>query len=391
MTSTFGSAWADLRLAPEDPTGAMDRNSTRPRLSPPPSSRPRPCSKRQIKAYQSTGTLVARISSLQQDMKTTPTAAGWTRLARLLEAEGKPPEAAAAIGEATRIDPKSVPAWVTMARLREAAGDILGSVDALRMLTTIDRRSRTDYLTGIAKLEARLGRRGPALEAGRELLAAAPGNPDNHQFLRRNSASASTNPTRGSTPSAGPPGLTRPTPRRCSPWPRTCLASSAPRKRSNCSGEPSPGRLRLTASSPSSPDWPINTCRGNQLDRLIGRLERELREPNQQRELSLCLAQAHAASGDYATARLELERLLSTNARDGHLLVQLSNLAEQEGDISSAAKYQKQALDIAPNAEASGRLASLYLKAGEVNEAEGVWSRLATENQEPTRVHGCRR
>ena len=62
----------------------------------------------------------------------------------------------------------------------------------------------------------------------------------------------------------------------------------------------------------------------NQLDRLLSRLERELREPNQQRELSLCLAQAHASAGDLGSARVELERLIATNPRDTQLLSQLS-------------------------------------------------------------------
>src|SRR5439155_3541787 len=36
--------------------------------------------------------------------------------------------------------------------------------------------------TNVAKLESRLGRKEPALQAGRDLLAAAPGNPDTYKF-----------------------------------------------------------------------------------------------------------------------------------------------------------------------------------------------------------------
>jgi len=340
---------------------------------------------RLIRAYQSSGSLAARSEGLRKELAAKPTAAGWTRLARLLEAEGKAPEAARAIGEATRIDPKSVPAWVATARLREAAGDLLGSVEALRTLTNLDRRSRTDYLTGIAKLEARLGRKGPALEAGRELLAAAPGNPDHHQFfaelcfglgeldegldaLRR---AARANPT--------------------DPKAMLTLAENLARQfraeeaielywRAFARTPDSEGKLSIVARMADQ------YLQRNQLDRLIGRLERELREPDKARELSLCLAQAHAASGDFGTARLELERLLTANARDAPLLGQLSGLAEQEGDLSSSAKYQKQAVEIAPTPEGTARLAQLYLRAGEMTEAETVWSRLAAENNDPARV-----
>jgi tetratricopeptide (TPR) repeat protein len=340
---------------------------------------------RLIRAYQASGTLASRIEGLQKSLAATPSAAGWTRLARLLEADQKSTEAARAITEATRLDPKSVPAWVATARLREAAGDLLGSTEALRTLTNLDRRSRTDYLTGIAKLESRLGRRGPALEAGRELLAAAPGNPDHHQFFAELCFQLG-------EPDEGLDALRRAA--RANPSdPKAMLTLAENLARQFRTEEAIELFWRAFAKTPDVEGKLSIVARmtdqylqRNQLDRLLGRLERELREPNQQRELSLSLAQAHAASGDYATARLELERLLASNARDTQLLTQLSNLAEQEGDLATAAKYQKQALDLAPSAEASGRLAQLYLRAGEVSEAEAVWSRLAAENEEPARI-----
>ena len=81
------------------------------------------------------------------------------------------------------IDPRSIPAWTLAARVRESAGSLGDAADALRRLAEIDRRNRTEHLTGIAKLEARLGRIDAALKAGRDLLAAAPGNPENYEFF----------------------------------------------------------------------------------------------------------------------------------------------------------------------------------------------------------------
>ena len=75
------------------------------------------------------------------------------------------------------------PAWTLAARLRESAGSLGDAAAALRRLAEIDRRNRTEHLTGIAKLEARLGRIDAALKAGRDLLAAAPGNPESYEFF----------------------------------------------------------------------------------------------------------------------------------------------------------------------------------------------------------------
>ena len=104
-------------------------------------------------------------------------------LARYLEADAKLPEAVRAADKAIEIDPRSIPAWTLAARVRESAGSLGDAADALRRLAEIDRRNRIEHLTGIARLEARLGRVEPALKAGRDLLAAAPGNPENYEFF----------------------------------------------------------------------------------------------------------------------------------------------------------------------------------------------------------------
>ena len=373
---------ADLRLTLDQPTEALvelEKASTVAAAD----EQAEAVLDRQIKAYLASSTLGGRIETLNKEVQGRPTAMGWTRLARLLEADGKTPEAARAIVEATKIDPKSVPAWVATARLRELAGDLIGSVQALRTLTAIDRRSRTDHLMGIARLESRLGRRIPALEAGRELLAAAPGNADNHQFFAELCFSLG-------EPDEGLDSLRRAARANPSdPKAMLTLAENLARQfrteeaielywRAFAKTVEIDGKLSIVARMADQ------YLQRNQLDRLFARLERELREPNQSRELSLCLAQAHAASGDFATARLELERLLASSPRDVHLLGQLSSMAEQEGDFLTAAKYQKQVLDIASSTEGTARLAQLYVRSGEYLEAEAIWTK-STEGQDPGR------
>src|SRR5207244_2273052 len=91
--------------------------------------------------------------------------------------------ATAAVQKALTIDPQSVPALAAAARIHEGGGNLLAAADANRKLAAVDRRYRTEYLTAVAKLEARLGRREQALQAGRDLLDAAPGNPENYKFF----------------------------------------------------------------------------------------------------------------------------------------------------------------------------------------------------------------
>ncbi len=59
------------------------------------------------------------------------------------------------------------------------------------------------------------------------------------------------------------------------------------------------------------------------------------------------------------------------------MLKQLSKLAEEEGDIDSAARYQKQLVELAPTDDESERLANLYARGGNVDDAQAVWSKLA--------------
>ena len=98
-----------------------------------------------------------------------------------------------------------------------------------------------------------------------------------------------------------------------------------------------------------------------------------------------------ATSGDLGGARSELERLLASNNRDPQLLNQLSKLAEEEGDAESAARYQQQMMDMAPSDEGLSRLAQLYARAGELDLAQAVWSKMATgKSGDAPRVPGDR-
>ncbi len=180
---------------------------------------------------------------------------------------------------------------------------------------TLDRRNRADYLSAIARLEARLGRTQEALKAGRELLAAAPGNVERHQefaelcfnlgevdegldALRRASRANPSDPKASNT-------LADALARQFRTEEAIELYWRAFDRTKDLDG-------RLAVVSRLAEQY----LQRNQFDRLIARLERELREPERKRELTLCLAQAYQAAGDLGTARQELESLLSANPRD---------------------------------------------------------------------------
>jgi tetratricopeptide (TPR) repeat protein len=342
----------------------------------------------QIRCHQGAGTLRAEIEGLQKDLNDgrEATAPRWLRLARFLEADQKLPEAVAAARKAVALDERSVPAWTALARVVEAAGDLAAAVDAQRRLATLDRRGRADYLTAIAKLEARLVRREAALQAGRDLLAVTPGNPETHQFfadlcfqlgatdegldaLRR---AVRANPS-------DPKGLL------------TLADALAQQFRTDEATELSWRAFERTKELDEKLGIVAKltdlSLQQNQFDKLLARLERLGQEPAQQRESVFCLAQAYSSSGDFGTARKTLERLLTPETRDPKLFEQLSRLSESEGDIAGAAKYLRQACDLAPDDRAWDRLAQLYLRSGDAAEAEAIWSRTAeSERSQPARA-----
>jgi tetratricopeptide (TPR) repeat protein len=341
----------------------------------------------QIKVFQAAETLGDRINELQADLDAgkEATAERWLRLARYYEANRQADKASETISVALDKNARSIPALIAAARIYELSGNLLIAAEANRKLAALDRRYRTEYLTTVAKLEQRLGRREQAMLAGRDLLAASPGNPDVYKFfadlcfqlgdqeegleaLRR---SVRANPS-------DPQGL-------------IILANAlAERVRQGEAIE----LLWRAFEKTNELDAKLGVVErittlyleNNQFDRLLERLERERREADKAREITLCIAQAYTTAGDLGTARQKLENLLTENTRDTHLLTQLGLLSEQEGDVPAAIKYQRQLLGSAPNNyDGQHRLAQLLTRSGESDEAADIWVKLAANETEPHR------
>ncbi len=342
-----------------------------------------------VKNDQAAGRVAARIAEMRRELEGDrgKTARGWSELARYLEADGKLPEAVRAADRAVQVEPRSVPAWALAARLRESAGNLGDAADALRRLAEVDRKNRAEYLTGIARLESRLGRVDAAIKAGRDLLAAAPGNPEHYEFFSqlcfqlgrseegldalRRAVRVNANDTKIMlTLAENLAGMYRTEEAIEMYWRAFDKAEDLDAKLGVV------GRMTELY------------LQRNQFDRLLTRLQHQDRDarPNatqsQQRDVALCTAQAYASSGDLGSARAQIEPLLATNARDTQLLLQISKLAEEEGDLESAARYQKQLNDLAATDEGATRLAQLYARYGELEEAQAVWSKMAADKGE---------
>jgi tetratricopeptide (TPR) repeat protein len=341
----------------------------------------------QIKVYQDTESLVQRADALHRDLEAgkNATAERWHRLARYYEAGRQMAEATEAIGKAVDLDRKSIPILASAARIHENGGNLLLAAQTNRRLAAVDRRLRTEYLTAVAKLEARLGRREEALQAGRDLIAAAPGNPEHYKFFadlcfqlgESDEGLESLRRCVRANPSE-PDGLL------------TLANALVERLRTGEAIElywrafekttEMDGRLGIVARLTEL------YLQNNQLDRLLERLERERREADKQRELTMCIAQVYQSAGDFGTSRQQLERLLTENARDPQLLGQLSQLAESEGDASLAMKYQRQLVQAAPSShDGKLRLAQLLVQAGEAEEAASIWVKLVADEPDPHR------
>src|SRR5207244_3469089 len=110
-------------------------------------------------------------------------------LARYREALRQWPEAADAVRHALArekdlaAEKKLIAAWAAAARIYEGGGNLQAAADAFRQLANLDRRSRPEHLSQVTRLEAKLGRRAQALQAGRDLLAAAPNNLDHYRYF----------------------------------------------------------------------------------------------------------------------------------------------------------------------------------------------------------------
>lgn len=341
-----------------------------------------------IKNYQSSGQLAERTTTLQTELDSGKDATldRWKQLALYYEAATRLNEATAAVEKALALDKKSVPVWTVAARVYEKSGRLGEATSANRTLADLDRRYRTEYLKTIAGLEMRLGRVDESLQAGRDLIAAAPGNPEHYQFFANLCFQLG-------KPEMGLDALRRSV--RVNPSDQSSLNALASALAEQFKTAESIELYWRSFEKSEDLDGQISVVnrladlylRTNHFDRLISRLENRGKELNQQRDMTLCLSTAYQAAGDLGMARSTLESLLSEDSRDVDLLKQLSNAAEREDDLENAIKYQRRIADLLSDPNETSRLASLLAKNGNVDEAEKIWMRTVETDREVHRIY----
>jgi tetratricopeptide (TPR) repeat protein len=340
----------------------------------------------QLKVYTLEGRLTQLCEQLRKEIEAgKATARRWYLLARYQEELRDYPEANTAIRKANELEPGSIPVLASAARVAELSGELEQAAVEQRKLAVIDRRGRTDHLRHVAELESQIGRVDAALSAGRELIAAAPGNVDTHQFFADLCF-------RLGKPDEALTTLRRAV--RANPNDQNILLALASALAAQFRSDEAIELYWQAFEKATELDDRLSVVgkltdlylQTNHFDRLLERLERNRQEAENRRELTICLAQAHQSAGDYGMARQELERLLNENSRDTHLLQQLSKLAEAEADMTSAAAFQEQVAKIAPGPEAEYRLATLLSRAGRSQEAAEILVRLTAKEEDKEKL-----
>jgi tetratricopeptide (TPR) repeat protein len=338
-------------------------------------------SQRELSELKSLDRLSARILEVSSEQeRQTPQAERWYWLARAYEANNQPREALHAIGKGVELDPQSIPILVTAARLNESARNLRVAVEINTKLASINRRFRTQYLRQIATLEERLGHSEQALQAGRDLIAAAPANTEFNEFFsqlcfrlgRKDEGIQTLRLALRNNPGDVPTLL------------RLAAVLSEHKQQQEAVA-------MLWRAFDRSREMSDRTAvveqlatvleQAKQLDSLYSRLERESRDPAKHREMTICLAHAYEAAGDTRTARKKLEPLVTDETRDTELLTYARTLAQQQHDVEMAVRIQRQLLKLTGNEAERTQLVQLLLQAGNSEEAMEVLVTNAGEQQ----------
>lgn len=336
---------------------------------------------RELSELKSLDRLSGRILEVTAELERQPQQAErWYWLARAYEANNQPPEALRSIQKSVEVDSQSIPFLVTAARLNESARNLRGAVEINTRLATLNRRFRTQYLRQIANLEERLGHSEQALQAGRDLIAAAPANSEFNEFfsqlcfrLGRKDEGIQTLRLALRNNPGDVPTLLR------------LAAVLSEHKQEQEAVEllwRAFDRSREHSDRTAVVEQLATVLLGKgQLDSLYSRLERESRDPAKHREMTICLAHAYEAAGDPSTARKKLEPLVTDETRDTELLTYTRTLAQQQQDFEMAVRIQRQLLKLTGNDAERTQLVQLLLQAGNSEEAMELLVTNAGEQQ----------
>lgn len=339
--------------------------------------------KKRVEVLRSGELLAGTTDALEAELNsgTNATANRWTDLARYAYALSDMKRSVAAIRKAIALDDSSIHVAVTAAEIYESSGQPGDAASIRNRLAEIDRRFRSVHLMKVAELHMQLGQKDEAYTAGKKVLEAAGSGPEQARFFadlcfRLNREKEAIDTLRRNV---------RLNPNDISvQW--TLAQALATRFKTaeaievywqsfeKC--EELDEKLRVIGMLSEL------YLRTNRFERFLARLERQNREAEDRRMTTMCLAQAYREIQDYASARMELEKLLAEESKDTQLLGELSKLSEAERDYPNAIKYQRRIVEVASAPPEENRLAELYVKDGDIKAAEEIWARMAVATPE---------
>ncbi len=357
---------------------------------------------------------------------TPPHAAQHFRLAKYLEAADKLREATVAARKAVELAPRNGVFIQAAARMLTLDSQWLSAVELYERLLKIDRRFRIDSLRSIAELEQKLGRKEKALKAGRELLAAAPGNPESAEFVVDvclrfgQNAEALQILRRASRQNVADKRLALRLVERLMETPETNFKSQISNLKSpnpdlkseisNLKSDPSNQKSKNEKQNSALEEsreilWRVfeQTAKSDdqievvrklaelsvfpgEFTKLVQRLERYRVEPKLRRDASLALVQVHEQAGDTQQARRELERWLPQAPRDPALLARMVSLCETAGDLEGAIAHQQRLAEVTRKREADEHLIVLLRRAGRDSDADTLATRWLESERDPAKV-----
>ncbi|HEX5272518.1 MAG TPA: tetratricopeptide repeat protein, partial [Gemmataceae bacterium] len=344
-----------------------------------------------LRTLQAAGTLNEAADGLARAMPADAAAGRWYRLARHYEAARQWSAATGAIrrslGAAEADAAARLLAWRAAARIHEGAGNLQAAVEAYGQLARLDRRARADHLAQVVRLETKLGRREPALEAGRKLLEASPDNLESYRLFadlcfqvgdRAQGLEVLRRAIRVNPNDAG--ALTALAAALADQFQADAAIQLYWRAFDRKDATPA---QRLDVIGPLAELY----LGDNRFDKLLERLRRQATDAAGRQAAALFVAEAYKSAGDLGSARQELESLLAEAPDDLPTLRQLASLAEREGDLPAAARYTRRVLKLAAADRAGNeRLALLLARSGEVEEAAALWQELAGKEKSAERL-----
>ena len=319
---------------------------------------------RELAALNTLNRLKARISELRASLESDPAPDPrlWYWLARAHDVAGQPREGLLAIQQGLQLSPDSIPMLTAAAQFYESLKQYKQGVEIYTRLAGLDRRFRSEHLKRIAILEEKRGRVSEALQAGRDYVTSAAGNPGASDFFaalcfRQGQHEEGIQILRRSL--------------RMNPGDQETLIKLAMalvnREQSTEAIEllwRAFDRAKSLEDRLSIVQVLAEThAQRNQLNKLYIRLERDRRDPALFREMTLCLGRAYETVGDLATAQRKLESLAVEGTRDTDLLTHLRTLAERQRDFAAAARFQRQLWQITGNSAERYRLAEFLFQA----------------------------